>query len=435
MFVGTINPAIRKYFIDRRASFRGRTVVVGCSGNFSVEATLSALGVARAIHSNDVSFYTTMLGRWLTGQPLEFQLQPEWAWLEPWMHNDDDRAALVVQLSGLIRYVKATMNAHNARFLAAYREQMAVLIPQTREKCLRVRDGLALAGYYAGDVREHYRQHENDPDALFLCFAPTYKGGYENLWKPLHKIVAWDEPVYGMIDDEAREQMMRWLAGRRFIWMDDRDLRESMGWEPEFAVEIGRARTQYLYSNALDEPGFVGKRSTVKDPRLPICRAIREDSVVTVERVEGEVFAFYRENYLAKSIAPAPPAWAWVVKVDGAVAGAFGMTQPRFGERDGVYMLSDFGVGNPSPHPRVSKLVVMMALSEEVRTQIERARMLPTRTVTTTAFTRKPVSMKYRGLLEVKKRGDGFLNYEGEFSGQRAQIQFRLWWQRFGRGG
>jgi hypothetical protein len=317
--------------------------------------------------------------------------------------------------------------------LEAYKAQMPSLHPRTLEKCLRVRETVKLDGFYAGDVREHYAAHEYDPNAVFLCFAPTYKGGYESLWKPLKRIVEWTEPVYGIIDDNARETMMRWLAGRRFVWMDDRDLRESMGWEPEFAVEVGRARTQYLYSNALDEAGFVGKRSNVKDPLYPVCRSIRPDSVCQVVRVPGEVFAFYRENYLAKSIAPTPPAWAWLVLVDGAVAGAFGMTQPRFGERDGVYMLSDFGVGNPSPHPRVSKLIVMCAMSEEVRKEVERIRMLPTRSITTTAFTQKAVSMKYRGLLEVKKRGEGFLNYEGKFGGWTAQEALTKWWTRFGR--
>jgi hypothetical protein len=238
--------------------------------------------------------------------------------------------------------------------------------------------------------------------------------------------------VYGMIDDEARLDIMRWLGERQYIWMDDRDLSAEIGWRPDFAVEIGRARTQFLYSNAIESPGYVRKRSTIKDPRYPLAQACREGSECKVVKVPGDVFAFYRENYLAKSIAPAPPMWCYLVVVDGGVIGAFGLQEPRWGDKDGVYMLSDFAIGN-APHRRASKLVVMVALSETVRAQVERMRLMATRTLTTTAFTKRPVSMKYRGLLNVVKRGEGFLNVAGEFRSWTAQGAYEEWWRRYGR--
>jgi hypothetical protein len=438
MFVGTVNAAIRKYLAERTELFRNREVVIGCSGNFSVESALYGSSRNVALHSNDVSFYSVMLGKWLAGgSDLPFELTESWNWLAPYCRGGEAKVATIVLLSGLIRWVPKTAEKtpgdHSRRMIEAYREQWPRLHAEQLEKVRQVGEHLSLRSFHAGDVREHFQHFADDPNAVFLCFAPTYKGGYENLWKPLEQIVRWTPPEYGMLGDEERSRLIEWMfsGGRRSIWMDDRDLTETMGLRPEFAVETGRMRTQYLYANCLDEPGFVGKHSTIRDPKWKVATLVDGTGAMTVERIDGDVFAFYRENYLAKSIAPAPPMWCYAVKVDGEVVGCFGMQEPRWGEKDGVYMLSDFAV-SPLPHKRASKLVVMAAMTEEVRSQLERARLMPTRTVATTAFTKKPVSMKYRGLLEVVKRGDGFLNYAGRFSGMTAQQAYAEWWRRWG---
>jgi hypothetical protein len=47
-------------------------VYVPCCGNFTIERSLAGLGFA--LHSSDVSIYTTAIGRWLTGQPVGIRL-------------------------------------------------------------------------------------------------------------------------------------------------------------------------------------------------------------------------------------------------------------------------------------------------------------------------------------------------------------------------
>jgi hypothetical protein len=117
------------------------------------------------------------------------------------------------------------------------------------------------------------------------------------------------------------------------------------------------------------------------------------------------------------------------------VVGFLEFTRSKFGASE-IYVNSDFAV--PGTHyERLSKLIVMLLLSKDVRQWLERKLMQRVPGVFTTAFTDRPVSMKYRGVLELVKRGvksDGrkYLNYEGTFSDKTAQEVYEEWLNKYG---
>jgi hypothetical protein len=51
--------------------------------------------------------------------------------------------------------------------------------------------------------------------------------------------------------------------------------------------------------------------------------------------------------------------------------------------------------------------------------------------VETTVFTDKPVSMKYRGIFELKARKPGFLQYVSPVRRQGVQAIYREWFERY----
>ncbi|MFA6132805.1 MAG: hypothetical protein WC869_02170 [Phycisphaerae bacterium] len=61
MFIGSINRYMRAVLEQAAGSWKGLTVYVACSGNFTVERILARCGVG-TIHSNDVSIYSCALG-------------------------------------------------------------------------------------------------------------------------------------------------------------------------------------------------------------------------------------------------------------------------------------------------------------------------------------------------------------------------------------
>ncbi len=427
MFTGSVNQYVRKWFIDHAAAFTGRRVVVGCSGNFTFEALLGKHAQPAEIHSNDVSLYSCTLGGWLAGRPLELTAKPGAEWLAPYLDEPDSAAASVLLLSGMLPYLRGATNAHKARIVAGYVAQWPRLYAATLQRIQAIRAEIRIADFFAGDVAEHYRRFAGDRDALFVAFPPTYRGGYEKMFEVYDKLIAWAAPAYPLLDDERLKALLEWLLERDFVWIDDRRL----AFEPAFSAADGRLRTQYVYSNVFGDPGLKARATKLRDPKLALCRELRADSRLTVKRVPTEVFEYFRATYLNKGIAPAGPTWCFLVMVDNCVAGALGFSQGQF-EPFGpaVYMLSDFAI-SPPPHPRLSKLVVMAALSREVHAVIERERQLRTTRLITTAFTTRPVSMKYRGVLTLDKRAEDHLQYSGAFTALPLQEVYAQWWRKY----
>ncbi|HEY5497776.1 MAG TPA: hypothetical protein VIK19_05540, partial [Syntrophales bacterium] len=75
----------------------------------------------------------------------------------------------------------------------------------------------------------------------------------------------------------------------------------------------------------------------------------------------------------------------------------------------GVYMLSDFVVN--SRIKRLSKLLLLVTKTKELRRMLSKKFLNSADFILTTAFTDKPVSMKYRGMYKLLKREEGFLQY------------------------
>jgi hypothetical protein len=211
------------------------------------------------------------------------------------------------------------------------------------------------------------------------------------------------------------------MMERRFLWYDDRVLD---GLTPILRQERNLQRTVYLYSNVIDRPALFTVPHQPELPPLPLAPSsfeVQEKSQVTVQRIKSTELSACKDAYLSKDIRHAQGDWAFAVYVDGWVAGFFEFSMPKtYAPPDTLYMMADFPVAG-TRYKRLAKLIVMLAVAGETREMMERIREYHVREVTTTAFTDRPVSMKYRGVLKLAKRGetdDGrkFLNYGQQFN-------------------
>jgi hypothetical protein len=73
----------------------------------------------------------------------------------------------------------------------------------------------------------------------------------------------------------------------------------------------------------------------------------------------------------------------------------------------------------------------MVTQCQDTKTFIEERLIRRLTSIITTAFTDKPVSMKYRGVYELYKRGKGFLNYRTEFTSATFQEVIGLWMKKY----
>ena len=128
---------------------------------------------------------------------------------------------------------------------------------------------------------------------------------------------------------------------------------------------------------------------------------------MTIIPLKSENFHALRSQYMSRYIKPGSETAAFGVLVDGKLIGVYAFSaSPTLSNWDThiatptMYLLSDFPV-SPSKYKRLAKLVLYAALSKESKLLAERLTNKRIRSLVTTAFTKRQMSMKYRGLFDV----------------------------------
>lgn len=435
MFIGAINSQVRKFFAAVAPALDGRTLVIGCSGNFTSETILTHYAPQARLFSNDVSLYSSLIGAWLTGQDLPVTVtDPAYAFLTPYLDTPPARLAAVMVLLDMLPYHRRH-HPHAVRLWEDYRAQFPALHAATLAKLAQVT--LRCAEYYAGDVLEHFQRFADDPDAIYCCFAPTYAGGYERLYKRLEQIVAWPAPAYPLLTDERRAALLDFLRPRRYLWYDDREL---PGFPAVLKRLAGRQRPVYLYTNLPVPARYCTPPPGAGLPRWALATAqttLQPTDPVQLVPIATTQCAAYKDAFLGKSVRFAPGTWAFAAVVAEQIIGFLEFARGDRGfSPQTIYLQADFAVP-ATRYARLSKLLVMLARSGETRRLLERRLERRLTGLLTTAFTAKPVSMKYRGLLTLVKRGvtpqgDPFLNYQAAFTTDSWQESYQQWLTHYG---
>ena len=420
MFIGAINSQVRNYLAAIAPALDGRNIVVGCSGNFTSEAVLTQTAPTARLHSNDVSLYSSLLGAWATGQEFPLTIaDDDYAFLTPLLAEMPGRLAAVMVLLDMLEFHKRH-NPHAVRMWHNFATNFAALHSQTLDRLAKVT--LRVSSYFAGDVFDHYQRFADDPDAVFCCYAPTYAGGYERLYKALDSVLTWTPPDYPPLTDDRRTELLTWVSARKYLWYDDRIIE---GFTPVMVQQRGRMRSVYLYSNIVPRTAVLLPPQRADLPPWKLHTAdtcITAHSTIALHRIKTSELEAFKHAYLGKAVNFCACTWAYAVVIDDLVAGFLEFDRdkwPGTGPRS-AYLPADFAVPH-TRYPRLSKLMVMLATSADTQRVLERVMLERVGGVFTTAFTDKPVSMKYRGILTLVKRGhaaDGqkFLNYQGDFT-------------------
>ena len=423
MFIGSINRYMRCVLESAASQWRGQDIYVACSGNFTVERILSRCGVGR-IFSNDVSIYSCALGWHLVNTPRPFVIRaPEFNWLEPYISAGADLVATLLLLGEMLKV--GGDNPYADRMRGEYRRRWVSMHAATVARIKKATAGLTnIAEYYAGDCREFLARA--DRSAVCISFPPTYAGGYERLFKKLDAIFDWPRPSYEIFTPDDFERFSADVRSFKH-WMISSDAEQ-----PALASQ----HVATVQTSLLSKPVFMYCDQAA--PKLALARqalsnnpwAPRTDEVVEpiqLARIDGKVMNAIRSVYLNPHIMPAMPQRCYAVLSAGKLVGAFGLSQPRGFLPCDVYLMADFAV-RPSPHKRLSKLILACLLSKAVQTDLEQWLCGRVKVIGTTAFTDKPVSMKYRGLFEVHSRGEGRINYVGQ-AGKWSLKEGYEWWK------
>lgn len=435
-FIGGLPLPLKSMALEAIRGWPVSDVYVGCSGNFGLERALAPLPIN--CHSNDVSLYSSAIGAHVTGAALDVAVKDrDYAWLESYLKTPLDTVATLLLCTSMLRgYGKGS--EYWVRHVGGYRDHFSELHQGTKAKAEKALDAVKVAAYYAGDVIDHLSAAP--ASAGIMTSPPTYKGGYERLYKKMDKVFDWRErPSYRVFDESSMAQLIAILTSRpHWLLFNDQRIEDLQSQLVGIAVPSLRKRPVYCYGS-LGHKRLARRRELTRDPhlkRLPEDVEISPACKLRLMKLDAPAFRWLRDCLLGKNITPAQPQLTFAVMLDDHLLGLLGIGMPpgqlkQRGIGD-LYMMCDVAV----PHHRyrrLGKLVLAASLSRELRLSLSDGGMVArAKTIGTTSFTEKPVSMKYRGIYKLHSRKEGHLNYVGELGRWTLQEGLEWWLQNHG---
>ncbi|MBZ7262471.1 hypothetical protein FMK81_13240 [Klebsiella oxytoca] len=400
-------------------------VYIGCSGSFRTEHAIKNQMPDKLVYGNDVSLLSCSVGALLTDQRVDVEFSGRLERLNEFRGDGLWNTAAVCLAITLARFKgnNKYSQAHFAHILSKCHDYHRV----EREKLEKYIEGFRLDGFHAGDFHDQITAAREN-DGTVIMFAPTYKGGYENIYKFVNENTKWTAPTYGVWDPENIEELVLELQdkGQHFAIVSDR-LLENV--EPRIMF-AGSNKPIYMYANdARSSLRRESKKSEQFRYKVIDPVAVKADSRVEIKPLSSQQLNFLKDVYLAKGINHKSGMLNFGVFIDEMLAGAFIFSMAQYGDKiHNIYMLSDFSTTRLR---RISKLIPMLATSRDVINYVNRKYLIDIQSVYTTAFTHNPVSMKYRGIYELAKRGEGFLNYQSAVREQNPQEIFLTWYKKY----
>ena len=457
MFHGSVPPSMCSMVHGAVKTWTASDILVGCSGNFTIERSLHDLK-RFGLWGNDVTLYSCAIGQYLAGTPISLTVNPDlgtdYGWLTPYLGTPSSTLATVLLASNMVLGL-GKVNSYYDRQRAAYREQWPALHAKTLERVETTE--LSLSGFLAGDALDAVAQAP--PGAGVIAFPPFFGNDYEKMFQNLERLFVWEtKPAYPEMDG-ARRSLLFDAMRERTHWLYGTHLREDGkdGFLRGMTQTTNRGTPIYVYSSSARSQIAVPRQDTepVTIPRLRSGQEI--GGRLTIHEISYPQFSALRSLYMNRHIKPGQASQGFAVCADGVMVGVYAVsTAPTVAQWDHavagphVYLMSDFPV-RPTDYPKLAKLVLIAALSKESQQLIERGAGKRARSLVTTAYSQRPVSMKYRGLFRLLNRKEAkpskagaaiadayytqkyMLNY-GQVMGQWTLADgFAMWTQKHGQ--
>lgn len=432
MFTGTTPPEVRILLHDIMKGANTNDVFVGCSGNFTVDRIMSAMGFA--VHSNDVSLYSRLIADLLLGKDTEIECVDKELNIafESWEEGRFKKLAEVMFAMKVSQFHERK-NDYQEEMYDAYLEQASSYYKdtvRTLEKAMEFK----ISDFYYGDFVDFLKK--NKDRGVGICFPPTYKGGYEKIFSFVEKCFRYEHASYNVFDPKKAGDVFRELldGGRNLIYCD-REFKELDGWL-EAKVDLGQGKHPvYIYSSVSRDKGYyIERKKNTKDSKIRIVPAdysFGRDTIISVEPCLVSDVNYYKAFYMADKVNYTTGGdLGLVFKADGLAFG-FASFSKRLSSMSQIFMQSDFVVSSKTK--KLSKLLIMLVKSHDVRMIIARKLVDYYDGVKTTVYTKSPVSMKYRGVFDLERRDEGKLMYSAKFIDDGIKNIYEQWRRKYAK--
>lgn len=427
MFVGAVPKEVVGQVLATVPFDAWGDVYVGCSGSFRFDRSVKMRHPGCRVYSNDVSLLTCSIGALAMGREFSIAFKGALDFVEPAIDGLGFRGRVAAVMVAAAMGQFTGKNEYAQAHYRHYREHFRTFVDQALPKLAALVAEIKIEDYFAGDFLEQADRAEKSGGGV-ACFAPTYKGGYERIYRLVNENTDWPAPKYGIWNPDSLPGFIASLEQRKIPYCVISD--QLLAHRTPTTEWRGSNKPVYTYSSNQSasyrrrRPAEVQFKYVAVDPA-----AITVDSRVMVCVTDSKRMNFVKNVYLQKGIEHTEGRYNYLVFIDGALAGGFIFLSQNFGDKlREIYMLCDFAT---SRERKLSKLIAMMSTSRDVIDPISRKLLLRMERILTTAFTTNAVSMKYRGIFELRSRSESKLQYVSAVREQSCQEVFDEWYGKF----
>ena len=398
MFLGAVPSAAVAQIIRIVPFSEWSSIYIGCSGSFRVEFGLRKAYPTKQIFSNDVSLYSCAVGYLLSGQTMPITFIDQLAFIEEHLatqeedHGYGSRVAAVLVAAELCRFLRGRSD-FAIHHMEHYRSRFAEFHRKALASVEKLRKGLPLDGYFAGDWRDHVRTAIAQ-GAGVAAFPPFFRGDYESQYRVLDKNTDWPRPSYDLyspgdlrgVVDMIEEAGTPYCILSDQLWEDKRPVAEFVA---------GRKVPHYVYASSATSS--VIRRAVEAWPfryeRFDVGK-VRPDSQLKAVICDGRYLNFIKDQHLSKNIIHTDGMVSFLIFLDSMLLGGLVYSLHAKTQRaehgwysmECIYLMSDV---TTTREAKISKLVAYVATSKAILSQLRLKFVLPIDRVVTTARSSK----------------------------------------------
>ena len=397
MFTGTTPPEVKLLLQDLMRGVKGKDVFIGCSGNYTTDKIMSAMGYT--VHSNDVSLYSKLIADLLLDTSTEVEcINPELKNVFDTWEETKYKKLVQVMFALKVAQFHQRKNDYQEEMFNAFIEQSKIYYDNTIKKLEKGALDFSIQSFYYGDFLDFLKMKRGK--GVGISFPPTYKGGYEKLFSYVEESFKYEHASYNIFDPKEGGAVFKELLDNdENIIYSDRYFNILEGYLVG-KIRLGSNKNPlFAYSSLQTNNHYYIERDKCVKPShihiLPVDYQFTTDTVITVRQCAVNDVNYYKAFYMANKVNYTTGGdFGLVFMADGMVFG-FTSFSKQLSTLSQIFMQSDFVVNSETQ--RLSKLLIMLVKSHDVRRLIARKMYNYYDGVKTTVYTTSPVSMKYRG--------------------------------------
>lgn len=431
MFTGTTPPEVKLLLQDLMRGVKGKDVFIGCSGNYTTDKIMSAMGYT--VHSNDVSLYSKLIADLLLDTSTEVEcINPELKNVFDTWEETKYKKLVQVMFALKVAQFHQRKNDYQEEMFNAFIEQSKIYYDNTIKKLEKGALDFSIQSFYYGDFLDFLKMKRGK--GVGISFPPTYKGGYEKLFSYVEESFKYEHASYNIFDPKEGGAVFKELLDNdENIIYSDRYFNILEGYLVG-KIRLGSNKNPlFAYSSLQTNNHYYIERDKCVKPShihiLPVDYQFTTDTVITVRQCAVNDVNYYKAFYMANKVNYTTGGdFGLVFMADGM---AFGFTSfsKQLSTLSKIFMQSDFVVNSETQC--LSKLLIMLVKSHDVRRLIARKMYNYYDGVKTTVYTTSPVSMKYRGVFNLERRDEGKLIYSSIFTEKSLNELYALWIRKY----